>query len=240
VNVSHSLLLVLDELVLHSTHYENYFVELFLKSSYFKYLKQYSFYILLDILLEKEILSNFNGHLFLKRCRIQIVKHFKVLFFFFSDLLNPNFSEIAAVPSTAGTACQIHQRKHQNCGLEAGGEARLFAHSSYILLFFFSFHCSCFSDLTITTITTNNQKKGCIFRFLTSGSPYDNFSLKKMMLEFLYGVFTIPESPFINNKTCIDSYIRYAPTISLSTISSPSRSHLDREKLTVLSLATIT
>jgi hypothetical protein len=48
-----------------------------------------------------------------------------------------------------------------------------------------------------------------MMQFLLIGTPYDNYSIKKEMLELLHKIFSFKKSPFVKRKPYADTYIGY-------------------------------
>lgn len=50
---------------------------------------------------------------------------------------------------------------------------------------------------------------GYIMKFLEQGSHYDNFSVKKPMLQLLCKIFELKDNPFVRKKAFVNSFIIY-------------------------------
>lgn len=54
-----------------------------------------------------------------------------------------------------------------------------------------------------------NPGSGYILQFLGQGSHYDNFAVKKHMLQLLCKIFELRGNPFVRKKSYVDSYVSY-------------------------------
>lgn len=54
-----------------------------------------------------------------------------------------------------------------------------------------------------------NPGSGYILQFLGQGSHYDNFAVKKHMLQLLCKIFELKGNPFVRKKSYVDSYVSY-------------------------------
>lgn len=50
---------------------------------------------------------------------------------------------------------------------------------------------------------------GYILQFLSQGSHYDNFAVKKHMLQLLCKIFELKGNPFVRKKSYVDAYVSY-------------------------------
>ena len=54
-----------------------------------------------------------------------------------------------------------------------------------------------------------NPGAGYILQFLYQGSHYDNFAVKRHMLQLLCKIFELKGNPFVRKKSYVDAYVSY-------------------------------